>query len=307
MADNEVMNTAQDDNSVLSNSQVNISAEQLMNMIQLAVNNIITEKITGENGALNQTKHDIIGHLNSKVEQIESEIYSLKIENESLKTVQNKQTIILNDLQTENDNLKMQMKEPMIHANHNEQYSRKSNIRIFGIPSSTDSSQENCKTIVSDLCKSKLGIHIDEGDIDGAHRVGRVRQGSQPIIVRFFARDSKKAVLANRHKLKGSKIVVYDDLTLKNSKLLNRVKNHPQIESAWVINGKIKAKTKGGVRITCDLFTDITLLCQKQNEAATSHSDMEKDFFGEFTFSTPLPANKHSANDMSPDMDTEAT
>ena len=75
MADKEVMNAAQDDNSVLSNSQVNISAEQLMNMIQLALNNIITEKITGENGALNQTKQDIIGHLNSKVEQIESEIY----------------------------------------------------------------------------------------------------------------------------------------------------------------------------------------------------------------------------------------
>ena len=144
----------------------------------------------------------------------------------------------MNDLQTENANLKMQIKETMIHANHNEQYSRKSNIRIFGIPSSTDSTQENCKAIVSDLCKSKLGIHIDEGDIDGADRVGRVRQGSQPIIVRFCVRDAKKAVLANRHKLKGSKIVVYDDLTLKNSKLLNRVKNHPQIESAWVINGK---------------------------------------------------------------------
>ena len=69
-----------------------------MNMIQLTVNNIVNEKITGENGALNQRKHDIIGHLNSNVEQIESEIYSLKVENESLKTMQNKQTMILKDV-----------------------------------------------------------------------------------------------------------------------------------------------------------------------------------------------------------------
>ena len=41
---------------------------------------------------------------------MESEIYSLKVENESLKTVHNKQTIVMNDLQTENANLKMQVK-----------------------------------------------------------------------------------------------------------------------------------------------------------------------------------------------------
>ena len=77
----------------------------------------------------------------------------------------------------------MQMKETMIHANNNEQYSCISSIRIFGIPSSTDSSQENCKTIVSDLCKSKLGLDIDEGDIDGANRDGRVRQLSSDFLL----------------------------------------------------------------------------------------------------------------------------
>ena len=38
------------------------------------------------------------------------------------------------------------MKETMIHANNNDQCSCKSNIHIFAIPSSTDSSQENFKT-----------------------------------------------------------------------------------------------------------------------------------------------------------------
>ena len=37
---------------VQANTQVNISLENLMTMIQTAVNDIITEKVTGENGAL---------------------------------------------------------------------------------------------------------------------------------------------------------------------------------------------------------------------------------------------------------------
>ena len=106
-----------------------------MNMTQLAVNNIIMRKKTGENGALNKkTRYNWPPELQTV--QIESEIYSLKIENESLKSVQNKQMIILKDLQEENVHKKMQMKETMIQANNNEQYRHKSN-RRNGILSSS--------------------------------------------------------------------------------------------------------------------------------------------------------------------------
>ena len=70
---------------VQPNTQVNISLENLMTMIQTAVNDTITEKVTGENGALKKTQSEIINHLNAKVDVIENEILTLKNENEEMK------------------------------------------------------------------------------------------------------------------------------------------------------------------------------------------------------------------------------
>lgn len=56
-----------------------------------------------------------------------------------------------------------------ILGNENEQYSRKSNIRVLGVQEPYD---ENCETQVCQLLHEKLGINITEDAIDAAHRVG---------------------------------------------------------------------------------------------------------------------------------------
>ncbi|ESO87643.1 hypothetical protein LOTGIDRAFT_175937 [Lottia gigantea] len=104
------------------------------------------------------------------------------------------------------------------------QYSRKSHIRIFGVPES-----EGEVEIAQDIFRNKLNIQFDL-IIDAAHRVGRFNTPdlSNPgvtirprgIIVRLLRRDLKQAIITARRKLAVSSISICEDMTLTNVKLL---------------------------------------------------------------------------------------
>ena len=96
----------------------------------------------------------------------------------------------LENLSVEKDNLSCQVREALIHANNIEQHNRKNSIRIFGIQTNPNPNIENCKKVASFFFTEKLGLFNEEGDIDAAHRVGRIRDGKQAIILKFFARDT---------------------------------------------------------------------------------------------------------------------
>ena len=130
----------------------------------------------------------------------------------------------MQSLKNENVNMQKQITRALIHANDNEQYGRKNSVRIYGIAISNDPRNENCKKLVSSLLTNQLGLDIEEGDMNAAHRIGQIREGKQPIIVKFFARDTKTHIMENRFKLKGNPIRIYDDLTVQNRRLLNRLK-----------------------------------------------------------------------------------
>ena len=53
-----------------------------------------------------------------------------------------------------------------------------------------------------------------------------------PVIVRFSssARDRRDEIIKRRKQLKGSGIVIYEDLTERNQKLLNRLFNNDNIQ-----------------------------------------------------------------------------
>ena len=62
--------------------------------------------------------------------------------------------------------------------------------RLFSIQTNPNPNIENCKKVASFFFTEKFGLFIEEGDIDAAHRVGRIRDGKQAIILKFFARDT---------------------------------------------------------------------------------------------------------------------
>ena len=160
-----------------------------------------------------------------------------------------------------------------------EQYSRRSHIRIRGLQVGRNA---DFKTAVAHFCTTRLQVPITAEDLDAAHPLPIRRQPTQttqtvpkqassqspnsvstaptpaPIIVRFHRRDQRDAVIRARSKLSGQGIVVTEDLTSANQKLLLRLYASKAIDNAWSWKGKILATKKGSKKINrYDIHDDI--------------------------------------------------
>ena len=149
------------------------------------------------------------------------------------------------------------MQDLEVKADDNEQYSRRSCLRITGIPlpqNERKSSQE-CVEKVMDVFE-ELELDIPEDGIDRAHRVGkktRVDDGSmqQSMIVKLHSWKNRVAVYHARKKPQDKRIFV--DLTFRRAKLLkfaqSLVKSNPNFVFAFAdINCRL------GVKWTDDRF-----------------------------------------------------
>ena len=77
-------------------------------------------------------------------------------------------------------------------------------------------------------------------DIDCAHRVGKKdKDGRQTLLVRLFERDNVELLLSKKKTLKGSSLILYEDATYLDRKLLNALKDHPNVVSQWMHHGTI--------------------------------------------------------------------
>ena len=195
--------------------------------------------------------------LNARLEASEAENKKLNhrldavlAENESHKMATDSRIKKLEKSVTE---LREQNKKQDQWLNDLEQYSRRSHIRIRGLHIKQN---ETCKAAVVRLCSTKLGINITEDDLDAAHPLPKPAPRPQtqdqqatrlktpdavpnPVIVRFHRRDQRDAVIKARSALANSKIVISEDLTAANQKLLHHLYKATTVTSAWSWKGKI--------------------------------------------------------------------
>lgn len=121
-----------------------------------------------------------------------------------------------------------------------EQHSRLSNIRIYGIPEKGKS--ENTAELVAQVLADKLKLDLIEDDIDIAHRLSKQESKDEDkstdaapkpraIICKFVRRTERNRVLMSRKLLKNTGIVIQPDLTAPRARLLAALnKTHPPIE-----------------------------------------------------------------------------
>ena len=137
----------------------------------------------------------------------------------------------------ENRILKLEMA-----ANDLQQYSRRSSLRIFGVP---EKEKEDTDQIVCDIVSSKLGIPITRNDIDRSHRTGKhtrdTRSKHRSIIAKFCTYRKRTEIIRSRKKLKGSGITIQEDLTHQNAELYTKTYKDPKVKAAWTHDGKIIA------------------------------------------------------------------
>ncbi|CAB4028541.1 Hypothetical predicted protein [Paramuricea clavata] len=152
-------------------------------------------------------------------------------------------------LKDEVTHLKAKLANVEVKANDNEQYSRRNNIRIFGL---AEEIKEDCYDKVLKLCENHLNIEVSRDEIDRAHRVGQLKQVSsgQPkpapraMIVKLICYTTKMKFMKARRNLRGRQIYINEDLTKSNHQLLLYTKaNCSSDVKIYSVDGTVVART----------------------------------------------------------------
>ncbi len=99
-----------------------------------------------------------------------------------------------------------------------EQYSRRNCLLLHGVPESSKDTTEAAIAVFN----SRLDININNEHIDRSHRLGQPRSDTdsdrpRPIIVKFASYETRRRVFTAKRKLKGTKLVVMENLTKRRS------------------------------------------------------------------------------------------
>ena len=149
---------------------------------------------------------ETVAGLTKHVDKLESENADLKgqIANLSLKLSVIEQRVEENEKHT---------REVLRRAVNNEQYSRRANLKIYGLD---EAENEVCNDLVLEFIRNRLFCSVENEDIDISHRVGKCvkdnPKGPRPIIVKFVRRQKKLEVMKKRSQLKNSRTIIVDDM-----------------------------------------------------------------------------------------------
>lgn len=141
-------------------------------------------------------------------------------------------------------------------ANQNLQYSQKNNIKFMNWKENKD---ENLRMDLCSILKEKAGVVLDPNEVLEIHRLPQGNRGGiRPVIAKFKSTEVKVKVIKNRSKEEIRKcFTMYDHITPMNAKLIHDLNNNPQIQSAWLYNGKVFALDKDNKRHRFDIFDNV--------------------------------------------------
>lgn len=167
-----------------------------------------------------------------------SEVVAKTVENRIADALETNNKYI-EELKNENNNLCAKLDDL-------EQYTRRNNLRIFGVNEELNEDLES-KVIV--LFRDKMEVNLEPKDIDRVHRLGKTdasKSSIRPIIIKFTNYGSKRALMKSRSKLKNleKKVYVADDLTKIRYELYRAAKKKFGNKSVWTLDGEIKVKVK---------------------------------------------------------------
>lgn len=146
----------------------------------------------------------------------------------------------INDLRQKNKELTQEIDSIKSTLDHEYQRSKSNNLRIYGI---SESPKENLRDKMLETFKDKLNTELSLNDINYCFRTG-VKKDDRPraIVVVFTSQYYRERILKNRKMLKGSKIVVREDLVRKVLVLLAHTKTKFGPKNVWVNRGQVFVK-----------------------------------------------------------------
>lgn len=123
-----------------------------------------------------------------------------------------------------------------------EQFTKLSNLVIYGIPESEAENFELIEEKLISLFKNKLDVIVSSSDIQQSYRIGKYQQAKvRPILVRFLSYKTKVIIHRKKKLLKNTGFVIKEDLTKTNIELMKQAITKYGFSNVWSENGRINA------------------------------------------------------------------
>lgn len=128
-----------------------------------------------------------------------------------------------------------------------EQYSRRKNLRILGVP---ETENENVEDKVKTIIQNNLKIPLECRFIDNVHRIGKkIENKSRTIMAKFVKIDDRNRIFNNNILLKASGVAIVEDLTKRRYTMLKKIQKSIGTKNVWTRNGNIHVNTKAGLKL----------------------------------------------------------
>ena len=195
---------------------------------------------------------------------------------------------LVNDnlLKKELGQVRQELRDAMTSHNEFEQHFRNNNIRIRD--STVKRNSDNPKEAIVEMFRDKMHLlDIQPKDFEivsilpiNRDRKTRTDQASEPnhdeinpahqehaVCIRFSDRKTKERILQKRKILKGCRIVIDEDLTSMNVKLMNRLRLDERMKNVWSWNGIIYAQLQNGNKVAAKPFITVDTMCSINNSS----------------------------------------
>lgn len=171
------------------------------------------------------TIRQVVGELSDRLEKNEKSLEALRTENTSLHN----------------------------RLTHLERQARRNNIVIFGV-----SANMQPEAALQKIATERLGLN-ESPQIESAFRIGRHAE-KRPILVKLCSQQDKQNIMNNVRKLKGTRIVITDDLTPEEQATRRTI-----LGAAWAAKDKgIVCKVRRTGLLVNDQIVPVAELCDEK-------------------------------------------
>ncbi len=226
--------------------------EDLMNAVVDSVSQAIVAKFMHNPNLMDKLAQKVLQ--SGVLDRVKQELYeSCKFDNDNSDDAIRKLESRVGDLESANEKLRLD-------SDAQEQYSRRNCLLLHGIPET----ELDTDAAVMSVCSEKLGVQLTKASIDRSHRLGyrpntsrdnRPRSSTgrdkpRPIIIKLTSYDTRRTIFAAKRKLKGTKLVITENLTKTRAQLLKKAREMDNVEHAWTIDGRIVCLLRSGRKET---------------------------------------------------------
>ena len=244
------------------NGQVDDVTKKLINDMFSRFQNENKELLKSINVIIHEAVKEEFGKLLDRMNDQEKRLMDTEVEHrEQAKEITRLSTMV-EDQQAAINNLRLSTEDL-------EQYSRRNCLQFFGVQ---EQDNEVTDDVICKIARDQLGLEIFTQDIDRSHRLGNPnktpaekngkpgQKRPRPIVVKFVSYRTRYAVISRRRRLKGTRVVIQEQLTKYNLHLLNSAKKTTNVQTAWSSDGRIIA------RITATNGKTINRIIRSEND-----------------------------------------